>query len=156
MSIDLDHPFQPGARCAYKPGHSDNYEQERFVEKVYKTGHFVLRGDPGRRWRPSSYREHGTGTIRWSARPAGEDYTRARILFWDEVTDAEIRKAIAEQARHKRWIELRRRIDRLRQDDLTDVMLDAIEAALPPIEKAKPAHQSNDDRTEANPTGGPS
>lgn len=122
-------PFVPGARVAYQRWRDSGW-QERFVEKTYKSGRFTLKGGNGQQWRPSSYCL-GDGPVVWTAHPTGDHYSRTYIKLWTPETDKEISRAIAETKRRDRWLELRHSLDRLRLDDLTDAMLDAIETALP-------------------------
>lgn len=126
-----DHPFQVGTRVAIQSGlNRDHYEECR-VAKVYKTGHIVLENSE-QRWRPYSQRPYGgDGSNRWYARPAGGGYHWSTVLLWDEATDKEIREAVEATARKCRWSALAERVSKLRGDDITDALCDAIEAALP-------------------------
>lgn len=129
---EQDHPFQPGTRVAIRGGWNHDQYSEAFVEKVYKTGHFTLRGN-SQRWRP--YKDSGWGRAdlkpRWLANETGHRYSRLTVLLWDDETDNEIAAAVAETARRRRWSDLAEKVSKLRGDDITDALCDAIEAALP-------------------------
>lgn len=125
MSERTESPFVPGARVAISQRHSDDV-QEGFVEKQYKTGRFTVRGS-NQQWRPwrGSY-DGGT----WSATETGESWYRRSLKIWDPTTDKEISEQVAISNRRRRWVELRFRFEKVKLDDLTDVMLDAIDSAL--------------------------
>jgi hypothetical protein len=133
MPLPIDHPFKPGTRVALKRGYNEADYEERFVDRVLKTGHFLLRGNPTQRWRPHSYVPYGEekANTRWSATPTGGDqYSRLTVLLWDETTDKEISQAIATTKRRSRWNNARTKIERLSFDQVTDELLNAIETAL--------------------------
>lgn len=138
MSDKFASPFVTGARVAVQSRYNDNVT-EGFVDKVYKTGKFTLRGDtskPPQQWRPSYHRGYGgTDKIIHDARETGGGYGRRTLKIWDADTDSEIQERIAATKRRARLLEVRARVDDLREGEVTDVMLDAIEAALPAKEK---------------------
>ncbi len=124
----FDSPFKPGARVAVRIAYSDAYI-EQFVDRAYKTGNFTLKGSK-QQWRPSYSKDFQTGRIRWSAYETGSGFGRRVLVLWDAHTDAELSEKIAATKRHDRWITLRQQFDRIRRDDLSDTMLDAIERAI--------------------------
>lgn len=114
-------PFVPGARVAVDNGYQT---REAFVDKVYKNGNFTLRGDGARQqWRPwsNNQRAFRTGDNHWD---------RDVVTLWTDATDAALSARIAECLRQTRLRKLQQQFDRLRVGDVTDGMLDAIEAAL--------------------------
>ncbi|HEX4112723.1 MAG TPA: hypothetical protein VH020_09330 [Stellaceae bacterium] len=130
-----ENPFVAGARVAI---FSDSYYgrppeyKEGFVDKVHKTGRFTLRGSP-QQWRPSETtppRAYMTsGNTSWSV-------SRPALIIWDDSTDNQIQAALATHRRRDRMVEIRRRLEGLKDDQVTDAMLDQIEAALPSSAKA--------------------
>ena len=130
MSINLDHPFQPGARVAMTSGYSD-IVSEHFVDKVYKTGHFTLKGS-GQRYRPSSHMSFGENKhVSWTARATGKSsWSRTTIKLWDEHTDKEITDAFNEQKKKDKLQDIRHRIDRLQARNIDMDALCKIEALL--------------------------
>lgn len=112
-------PFVPGARVAIRYGYYGEW-REAFVDKVYKTGRFTLRGS-SQQWRPT---DHGRA-IQTGAKGDG----RGEARIWSPEIDA----AIDNAARRRRLGVLRDRIARARVESFTDAMLDAIEAALPKV-----------------------
>jgi hypothetical protein len=123
-----DHPFVPGARVAVRDRYGDGYT-EGFVDKIYKTGHFVLRGET-QRWRAYHY-----GDGRWSATETGSNYSRRRLDLWDETTDAEISAKIEATKAKQRWNKIIAKIERVREP--TTALCDAVEATLATIEPPK-------------------
>lgn len=117
-------PFVPGARVALSSRFRDGYD-ERFVDRVYKSGRFTLVGGKGQQWRPWHTRDG------WYARETGSGWARGSLRPWDDSTDAEISAVIAQASRKERALKLRRRFEQIRPDNFTDAMLDAIEAVLP-------------------------
>jgi hypothetical protein len=124
-------PFVVGARVALQEGFTDSYT-EQFVEKVYKNGNFTLRGRD-QQWRPHCWNGYGEDKVSWSASKTGKGlgYARASVKIWDETTDAEIREKIDAQRRRTRLREIQERVNRLRDREVTDELLNQIEAALP-------------------------
>ena len=120
----MDSPFKPGTRCAFKYGYGDY--KEVFVERVHKNGNFTLRGGSPQQWKPANW------SGKWVAHKTGRDsWDRTSLLLWDETTDAELTAGIAEQRlRHRLWA-LQKRIADLRVADVSNAMLDAVEATLP-------------------------
>lgn len=107
---------------------------ESRVAKVYKTGRFVLEARPMQQWRP-----HMAARDVLEAMPTGgASWHRDKVILWDEDSDAMIRKAMAQQARAKRWSALQDGMRKVRDADLTDEALDAIEAALARIRRSEP------------------
>lgn len=127
-----DSPFVPGARVAIDYGFGG--WREDFVATVHKNGNFTLKGGGKQQWRPSSPWSGGY----WTAHRTGDGslYSRTSARIWDEAADAELKEKFAAQARKDRWRLLHNRIGKLSDDDLTDAMLDQIEAALQ-AERAK-------------------
>jgi hypothetical protein len=119
-----EHPFRPGARVAVSERYSDEVS-EAFVEKVYKTGNFTLRGSK-KQWRPWQY--NWGDTSRWSATETGSGWSRGRLDLWDETTDAELSAKIAEKHLKTRWREIKGKLDAVKHP--TPTLCDAIEAAL--------------------------
>ena len=128
-----EHPFVPGARVAVSEKYSDNrlltkksaaYVTESFVEKVYKSGNFTLRGSK-QQWSPW---QSTWGDKRWSAIETGSGYHRRRLDLWDETTDREIKDKIDEQNVKRRWRDIRSKIDNTKEP--TAALCDAVEAAL--------------------------
>jgi hypothetical protein len=140
MSTDKS-PFVPGARVAEVYGYGDNRQfTERFVEKVYKTGYFVLRHDAQRRqWRPVFSRFHFTDESgQWKGIRTGREYSAKRhIVFWDLTVDAEIIDAIARRKRRQHWHQLVQRVMAIPHDSVTDAMCDALAKVLPEPEKTE-------------------
>lgn len=127
--MDIEHPFVPGTRVCVDDGWGN--AREAFVEKVYKTGRFTLRGNSNQQWKPFRFRGGDEESSHWRAHQTGDRWTRAHLSIWDETTDAKISAKMAEQARRARLLGLQKRVERLLVDDVTDGMLDAIEGALP-------------------------
>lgn len=128
--METNHCFQPGARVAIRNGHHDSWH-ETFVEKVYKTGHFTLLGNP-QRYRPYSY-----DAVRWYGSPTRNDgWNRTSVQFWNAATDKEISESIAGQALTDRLASVRKRLERVHEKDVTMEMLAAIEALLLPHPKS--------------------
>lgn len=126
-----EHPFQPGTRVALRDGITDAYS-EAFVEKVYKNGNFTLRGNR-QQWRPhSEWRKLGDPSAgkKWIADSTYRGYHRDRVLLWDAETDNEIQEHIARTQRSKRLSRLQDTFRYFRVGDVTDAMLDQIEALL--------------------------
>jgi hypothetical protein len=133
--MDLkDSPFVPGARVAIRYGHSDNYT-ESFVDKVYKTGRFTLRGAPKQQWRPSTWRDFGDDAkTTWVAYKTNDRWSRSMLKIWDATTDTEISAALAAQARLERFDKVRTKIGRLRTSEVTDGFLTKLELAFKELE----------------------
>lgn len=112
-------PFVPGARVAVRYGYHGDW-REAFVDKVYKTRRFTLRGS-SQQWRP---------TYQGGALETGtKGYSRGEVRIWSPEMDA----AMDDAARRRRLGTLRDRIVRAPAELFTDAMLDAIEAALPKV-----------------------
>ena len=135
-----DHPFVPGARVAVRNLYSDRVI-ENFVDKVYKTGNFTLRGS-SQQWKPW---QNSYGQRTWAASETGSGrWSGSRLDLWDETTDAKISADIeASKARH-RWNDLRRKVERIREPD--NVLCDAIEVALLAFEEDKQRLSRTDER----------
>lgn len=118
-------PFVTGTRVAISNGWDNWHEGE--IEKVYKTGRFTLKGCT-KQWRPSSpLGESGY----WRAHPTGGDnWSRTYLRIWDERADAEIKEIFAAQARKNRRRKLHDLLGAIHDGNLTDAMLDQIEAAV--------------------------
>lgn len=133
MSDESASPFVPGARVAVQYGHSGAWV-ERFVAKAYKNGNFTLKDDkatPPRQWRPSRFRGYGDNPkVEWTARLSGESWSRTIAKFWNADVDQKIREDNAEAKRRDRFRVIGDRIRNTRPGDVTDAMLDQIEAAL--------------------------
>lgn len=123
-------PFIPGARVAIRDRHGDNYTEAR-VGKVYKSGNFTLGGSP-QQWRPSSPGSYDNG--RWRAHETGEGWHKRSLVIWNDATDTEIAEKNAASKRHHRWRRLRDRLAGISLNDVTDAMLDQLEAAIKPSE----------------------
>ncbi len=119
-------PFVPGARVAIVSGRDWDHWSEAFVDKVHKTGRFVLRDKTGQWTARKGYHDDY-----WRAHESGRHrhYEYARI--WDEQADSEFREINAKQQRRRKQREFSDRLARLHESELTDTMLDQIEAALP-------------------------
>jgi len=117
--------FVEGARVALRYGrHGDARYKEAFVEKVYKTGRFILTGDKTRKqWSP------------WpdgrTAYQAGEySYNRPSLIIWDETADAEISVQIERTKRRDRMWKIKREIEHMHFETFTDEVLEAFERGL--------------------------
>lgn len=122
--MSKEHPFVPGARVAVYDRYGDGL-REGFVDKVYKTGNFTLRGSnqQWRPWRPSY------GGDCWSASSTGSSsWERGRLDLWDQATDEKISKKIAATKLKERWNRLGRRLDAVKNP--TAEFCDAIDQAL--------------------------
>lgn len=128
MSDEFKSPFVPGARVAIMSHYRDE-TKEAFVEKVYKNGNFILKDGGRQQYHPTCSK--WSGVIEWRAVPTGGGYVRDKLQIWDEHTDQQIREAIAETKRKQRLRDVRLRVERLRIGEVSDEMLDAIEAVLP-------------------------
>ena len=131
---DEQSPFVPGARVALLHGYSGNYI-ERFVDKVYKTGRFTLKGDtskPPQQWRPSTWRVFGRGDkTEWTASRTGETgYMRSQLKIWNEDTDKEISEKIAQSRRRDLHSRIVDQIQKIPSDKLTDLMLVKLQEAI--------------------------
>lgn len=128
MDDKTNHPFQPGARVAIDTGCK---WREGRVDKAYKNGCFTLVG-ASQQWRPY----HWCHDDSWHANATGPQnvWSRARLHLWDATTDADIKAIFDNQARVMRCSQLITRIHKLKDDEITNAMLDQIEAALPATE----------------------
>lgn len=115
----MDHPFKPGTKVAVWP-RFDGVPRARLVAKVYKTGRFTLCGGGAQQWTP---REAAGEWRAWESGPLG----RESLTLWGDAAE----EAIAAYRNDQRRADLVRRLIGLSRYDLTDAMLDAIEAALP-------------------------
>lgn len=133
-------PFIPGARVAISSGYRDNLYEEAFVEKAYKNGNFILRGDTSRQqWKPWSMSRGDGKPPTWTAHKTNDSWSRRSVILWDESTDAEIAAGIALRQRHSRLQKIQDRVRYLSAEQVTDDMLAAFETALPPrMPKAEP------------------
>lgn len=107
-------------------------EWETFeVEKVFKNGRFTLKGRDGQ-WNAYPPRPNdGYGEPYWYAYRAGDSrYRDGTIFIWNNESSSFINEGFAMIARERRLKKLQQRFERLRYGDITDVALDAIEAAL--------------------------
>lgn len=123
--MSKEHPFVPGARVAIHDRFGDGM-REGFVEKVYKTGNFTLRGS-SQQWRPwdCSWSQEK----RWSATSTGSSgWDRRRLDLWDETTDKEISDKIAASLLKDRWNKLRRRVEAVKGPTVD--FCDAVDKAL--------------------------
>ena len=114
-------PFVAGARVAVRYGYNSEWRED-FVDKVYKTGRFTLRGSK-KQWRP--YRDGTAGMAgdrRWSS---------AEARIWNAEIESEIRAATDLSNRRRRLYAIQDRIRIARAEWFTNAQLDAIEAALP-------------------------
>ncbi len=137
MTPKTDHPFQPGVEVAIRATSNFSFSTwtRAKVGAVYKTGNFILAGDSKQQWRPSN--EGGWSTpSKACAYEAARNYSRKTLYLLSDVKE-DIEKDRAEQKRYIRLTKIRDRINRTRYSDFTESMLDAIEAALPPIEEPK-------------------
>lgn len=126
-----DTPFVPGARCAIELG--GGVYREAFVDRAYKSGRFTLVGGGGQQWRPFIYSDPNSY---WQAIETGDYWRRATLSIWDQSTDERIREGIAKETRRRRLITIQRRIENLHTSEMTDAVLTALEAALPPKPEA--------------------
>lgn len=124
----MSNPFVPGTRVAIKSKYDGL--SEGFVDKVYKSGRFILRGST-QQYRPDNYNNGDT----WNAWETGDGWFKRSLRIWNAETDSEILATNAANARKAKWHALKSRIERMREGELTDAMLEAIEAALPPVVK---------------------
>lgn len=125
-------PFVPGARVAIVSGYNWDHWVEEFVDKVHKTGRFVLRGRAGQWTARKSYNDDY-----WRAHESGRHSYRQYARIWDEQADNEFRELNAKQERRRRQRKLSDRLAALHEIELTDAMLDQIEAALPALVPSK-------------------
>lgn len=123
-------PFVPGARVAIVTGRHEPTYREGFVEKVHKNGNFTLKGDANRQqYRPS--RSCFSDDKSWSANATGErSWNASHIEIWNEATDKKIAEGIARTSRRTRLRHLQHAFERVKVENATDAMLDAIELAL--------------------------
>lgn len=138
MTPKTDHPFQPGVEVAIRS--TSNFSFSTWttakVGAVYKTGNFVLAGDTRQQWRPSSEGGWGDAPGRPCAYETARSYSCKTLYLLSDAKN-EMMKDRAEQKRYVRLSKIRDRINRARYGEFTDTMLNAIEAALPPIEEPK-------------------
>ena len=82
-------PFVPGARVALFTRPDDADPAERFVEKVYKNGNFVLAGDTTRQqWKPFKT-PYAVGEWR-AAEVRKRGFSRRTLAHWSDVVDQDI------------------------------------------------------------------
>ncbi len=117
-------PFQPGVRVAIDRG-IYGYE-EGIVEKVYKTGRFVLKGST-QQWRPfqPGYNSH------WCAEetgPRGWHSYLARV--WDAEADQEIAEKKAAAERRRRLFVVKQAVNNLRPESVSEELVASLEVAL--------------------------
>lgn len=120
-------PFVAGARVVLKAGrYGLRDSSECTVEKAYKNGNFILQGDktrqqyrPGQNWQ----------TKEWTAWAAG--HASGAVYLWTPERAAEVQREVAFRERQNRLVEIRRRIERTKPDEITEAQLDQIEGALP-------------------------
>ncbi len=138
MTAKTDHPFQPGVEVAIRTTTHGSWSlwATSKVEKAYKNGRFVLQGDT-QQWRPSDTMGRNEGERMACAHEAGDNTWSRRMLFLLSDVQDEIKKDRAKQTRNNRLHKIRDRISHCTADNVTDEMLDAIEANLPPIEEPK-------------------
>lgn len=80
-----EHDFKPGTRVAVNSRWSDGDLYEGFVDKLYKSGRFTLRGS-AQQWK--AYRDNGEP---WQAMETGSGRHRRTLRIWTDETDAEIK-----------------------------------------------------------------
>lgn len=122
-----EHPFVPGARVAIE--YSDGRCREDFVEKVYKTGRFTLREGGRQQWKPYEHRDWKDGSTCWKAQEAGKYRSRRYVTIWNAATGAKITAQMAAHRRHVRWQDIKAQVWKLRDDDVSDALLDQLEGA---------------------------
>lgn len=150
MSTLETSPFVPGARVAIHDGWHN--WREGFVEKAHKTGRFTLKGN-SQQWRPEEPSRSEFGYKYWRAYKAGDQrWDRTTLRIWDDAADAEIKEHLAAQERRRRHIQLRGRFDRVCEGELTDTMLDQIEAALPALAEKKETMTAPNENRSTNPS----
>lgn len=116
--------FIAGMRVAKVSGFSGHSCQEAFVDKVYRNGNFILKGDETRQqWRP-----YWDGD---KARQVGETSRFATtVVIWDEQFDDQ-RAAIALRKAHvHRAHELERKVKAIRFEFLEPEQLSELEATV--------------------------
>ena len=134
-----DSPFVPGARVAI----GDRYGEgtaEGFVDKLYKSGNFTLRGSR-QQWR--SWKTTYDGQPRWSAVETGGGYYRRRLDIWDASTDKEIKDRLERHKTKLRWRDLRAKVDNVQHP--TPAFCDALEAALAVLRSPQEAEGAKHD-----------
>lgn len=116
--------FVSGARVAIVSGGIEHHYREDFVLKVHKNGNFTLKGNPQQQYRPWSDGK--------TARRTGDTgYYSSSVKVWDDEADAEIKVAIAIKNRRRRIRLLSDKFRSMSPEDMTDAMLDQIEATFP-------------------------
>lgn len=120
-----ENPFVPGARVAIRQRWSDAVT-ESFVDKLYKSGNFTLRGST-QQWRPWS---NGFGERTWHATETGSRWGKSTLDIWDETTDANIQRDIAAAQLKRRWSKLQDKVRRIQEPSpsLCDQMETAVSA----------------------------
>lgn len=125
--MSTESTFKEGTRVAVQHGGRgvNPYYSEHFVEKVYKNGNFILKGDPHRKqWCPygDGVGARQTGNFSFGGRP--------QLKIWDETTDAEIAAANERQKRRDRMWKIKREVEHMHAEKFTDEVLEAFERAL--------------------------
>lgn len=128
-------PFRPGARVAISDRYGSGY-REGHVHKVHKNGNFTLVGS-SQQWRPWVPTSFDLTKGDWTARRTGSDPFSVTILkIWNAATDAEIQQARREARQRSRWSKLLHRLQTWDAIEMTEVMMDKIEAVLEPAATA--------------------
>lgn len=120
-----ENPFVAGARVAIRnpnPGFRQRPVgyKEAFVDKVYKTGNFTLKGD-NQQWRLSHNKSAvQTGNHGWSSRPT--------LRIWDDSSNDEIAAENTKAALYQRFYNLSEAMRKIEFSDLVnDELLDQLE-----------------------------
>jgi hypothetical protein len=130
MNKPFEHPFTTGVQVAVY-GVASTVRSET-VNKIYKNGNFTLLGS-SQQWHPYSMAigDH----IVWRAKRTSRDsWDRTYLTLWDEdANTAKIKQSLS-----NRWWLLQKRLERVRDPDITKDFLDQIEKALDTSKIAEP------------------
>lgn len=96
--------FKPGTRVAINSRYG-NTRKEAFVEKVYKSGNFTLKGQGNQQWRPHCGGRYASET--------GNNYPES-CQVWDDALDARIAAENLRREIDDRAFELLSKIKELR------------------------------------------
>jgi len=120
--------FTPGTRVAVISGFSDRSHREAFIDKVYKNGNFILKGDSNKKqWKP-----YWTGD---AAKEVGDTSRYATTVeVWDDAFDVLIAKKKAKTEHRRKAYDLSNRIRAMRLEFLSDEDLSALEMIVSQIE----------------------
>lgn len=122
--MEKNSSFVLGAHVAIFSGRDFKRVTKATVEKVYKNGNFILKGDRVRRqWRPNA-----NGKSAWRVGRSAWDFENLKL--WDRETAKEAAEIKREQDRRERLTRIAKLVDRLRVDTVTVEQLAALEAAL--------------------------